>query len=241
MSLNRKLGRLPGKIPVGLRELGYYSPGPLPKAPASFAVPEVSGWGILGNDQYGDCGVAGLEHGFMADAADTFRTETFASDAQAVSYYLTYTGGQDSGVVLSDYLAYVREQGYYGHTVSAYAPVGVHDVPALQSAISMYDFAYCGITVTQGMQEAYENGEPWTMATLESPVDGGHCVPAVGYDDQFLYVVTWGTMQPVTWPAWHYMSSEAWAVITGELSARGGDGHGIKYDALVADLDRLAA
>lgn len=234
-----KLGRLPGRIPTGLRDLGYYAAGPLPKPPAAVDVPAVSAWGMLGNDQYGDCGVAGLEHGFMADASATRLTESFATDAQAVSYYLNYTGGQDTGVVLSDYLAHVRKDPFYGHKVAAYAPVAVHDIPTLQTAIALYDFAYTGIVVTQAMQEAFGEGKPWTTTTLESPVDGGHCVPIVAYDDRYLYCVTWGAVQKITYPAWHRMSDEAWAVITGELAA--GDGRGVNLAALTADLDRLGA
>ena len=235
-----KLGRLPGQIPAGLRDLTYYAAGPLPKAPASVAVPDVADWDILGNQTYGDCGPAALEHGFMSAAADTGEHEQFPDDQQCVDYYLAYTGGQDSGVVLSQYLAYVRQKGYYGHTVAAYAPVTVHDVPSLRFAVDAYDFAYCGITVTQAMMDAFDAGEPWTTATLEGPVLGGHCVPAVGYTDEYLTIVTWGKTQQVAWPAWHGMSEEAWAVIAGEEVSAGADGHGINLAALQADLSRLA-
>ena len=172
-----KLGRLAAQFPEGLRELPHYAAGGLPKAPAKVTVPEVAAWGMLGNDTYGDCGVAGLEHGFMAAASVTGEAETFATDQQAVEFYLTYTGGQDTGVVLSQYLAYVRKSGFYGQTVQAFAPVSVHDVPTLQTAVWMYDFAYTGIVVTQQMQEDFAAGQPWTLESLESPVDGGHCVP----------------------------------------------------------------
>ena len=50
-----------------------------------------------GNDTYGDCGVAGIAHGFQAAAADTGETESWPTDSQVVSFYLKYTGGQDSG------------------------------------------------------------------------------------------------------------------------------------------------
>lgn len=233
------LGRLPGRVPAGLGTLNYYAAGPLPAPPASVAVPAVADWGMLGNDRYGDCGVAGLEHGFMADAADTSVTETQASGQQAVTYYLKYTGGQDDGVVLADYLAYVRRTGYYGRKVTAYAPVAVHDVPTLQTAITLYDFAYTGITVTGAMEGAFAAGKPWTTATLRGEELGGHCVPVVGYDDEHLLAVTWGQVQAITYPAWHRMSGEAWAVITGELSR--GDGHGVSLAALTADLNRLNA
>ena len=66
-------------------------------------------------------------------------------------------------------------------------------------------------------------------------------MPLVGYDDSFLYAVTWGGIAPITYPAWHSISSEAHACITGEFVARGGDGRGVNLSALEADLDKLAA
>lgn len=232
-----KYGCLPAQIPAALKALPHYAAGPLPAAPAAVPVPGVTAWDPLGNLNYGDCGVAGLEHGFMAAASDVSETEAFPTDAEAVSYYLTYTGGQDSGIVLSQYLAYVKQHGYYGHTVAAYAPVTVSDIPTLQFAVWAYDFAYCGITVTQAMEQAWSAGQPWTADLVDSPVAGGHCVPIVGYDDAWLYAVTWGTVQKIAYPAWHLIATEAWAVITGELASAGGGG--ISLDALQADLGKL--
>lgn len=234
-------GRKPALIPAGLRDLSYYAAGSLPKAPAKVAVPAVPDWGMLGNDQYGDCGVAGLEHGFMADAAVLGLNEQAATDAQAVSYYLKYTDGQDAGVVLSQYLAHVKQAGYYGRTIAAYAPVSVSDTATLHFAVNAFDFAYAGIAVTAGMQEAFQEHQPWTLETLETPVVGGHCIPVVGYDSQYLYAVTWGGVQPIAYSAWQYIASESWAVITGELVAAKGDGHGISLTALQADLAKLDA
>jgi hypothetical protein len=236
-----KYGCLPALMPGGLRDLTYYTAGPLPKPPASVAVPEVSAWGMDGNDQYGNCGPVGAIHGFMAAAADTAETEAFPTADQIVSYYLTYTGGQDSGVVLSDFLAYVKTKGFLGHTVSAYAPVKVNDVATLQFTVNAYDFAYTGVSVTSGMEEAFGAGEPWTLDDLDSPVVGGHCIPIVAYDSTWLYCVTWGQVQKIAYPAWQYMAQEAWAVISGELAAKGADGHGINLAALQADLGRLDA
>ena len=238
-----KLGKLPGKIPVGLRDLTYYAAGPLPKPPPSVTVPSGITWDMDGNDTKGDCGPAGLNHGFMAAAADTYQTEAFPSADQVVSYYLTYTGGQDSGVVLSQYLAYVRQHGFYGHTVGAYAPVAVHDVPTLQFTIDAYDFAYVGITVTQGMMDAAEGPGPWTWTAeaVQGSALGGHCIILCGYDSNWLYGITWGQVIRIAYPAWHQMSDEAWAILPGELASAGTDGHGISLAALQADLARLDA
>jgi hypothetical protein len=191
-----------------------------------------------GNDRYGDCGVAGLNHGFMADATVLTLQETFPSDDEIVRYYLTYTSGDDSGVVLGDFLAYARKQGFFGHTVDQYAPFQVHDVPTLHSVVWMYDFAYTGIKVTQGMMDANSAGRPWELDDMFTEVVGGHCIPIVGYDAQYLYCVTWGKIQAISYAAWHFMSDEAWAIITGEFTAKG-DGRGVNLAALEADLNKL--
>lgn len=247
-----KYGRLPAQFPGGLRTLDYYCAGPLPKAPATLAVPtppasvaDSGPWGMLGNDQYGDCGVAGLEHGFEAAAFITHETENYPTAQQAVDYYLTYTKGQDSGVVLSQYLAYVRSRRYFGKQVAAYAPVAVHDVPTLQTATWLYGFSYTGISVYEGMENAAQSApDPywtWDSSTLTGGIVGGHCIPVVGYDDSWLYAVTWSNVVRISYPVWHQIADEAWAVLTGELEARRGDGHGVSLAALQADLDGLAA
>jgi hypothetical protein len=244
-----KLGLLPGSIPVGLKDLTFYSAGPLPKAPASVAVPSVpvqpdgTPWGMLMNDTLGDCGVAGLEHGFMADASITGITETPATAQQAGEYYLTYDNGQDEGVVLSAYLGYVRQKGYYGRTVSAYAPVGVHDIPSMQFCIDAYGFSYTGINVTQAMMNAVQSapsGWSWTSQDAAGEPIGGHCIPVIGYSDTSLFAVTWGQVIAISYPAWHRIATEAWSVLSGELVAKGGDNRGINLAALQSDLDRLA-
>ena len=240
MTTARKLGRLPGQIPVGLRDLSYYVAGSLPAPPPSVAVPDIADWGMLANDTYGDCGPAGAIHGLMAAAADTGQRESFPTAQQVVDYYLTYTGGQDTGVVLSQFLAYVRQHSFYGQTISAYAPVDVHHAPTVQTAIDLYDFAYAGIFVTQAMMDAFDQGLPWLAEMTQGEQLGGHCIPLVGYDETYYYAVTWGQLQPITYNAWHRMADEAWAVLTGELVAAGGDGHGINLAALQADLDKLA-
>jgi len=242
-----KFGRLPGSIPVGLRFLDFYRAGTLPQAPPKVDVPVVPAqsdgtpWGMLGNDSYGDCGVAGIDHGFMVAASVTGETESFPSSDEVVQYYLGYTGGQDTGVVLSDFLGYVHQNGFFGHSVAAYAPVAVHDIPTLHFAVDAYDFAYTGIKVTAAMQQAYAKGDSWDLDDLFSQTVGGHCVPVVGYDSKYLYCITWGKVQPITYACWHYISDEAWAVIPGEIVSKGDDGRGINLAALQADLGALTS
>lgn len=228
-----------------MKELPFYVAGSLPKPPPKVEVPSVavqpdgSPWGMDGNDTYGDCGVAGINHGFMSVDAVFNYPETVPSDQDIVNYYLTYTDGQDTGVVLADFLAYVQKNSFFEHKIEAYAPVAVHDVPTLTFAIDAFDFSYTGITVTDAMMQAYQDDKPWELDDAFSPVDGGHCVPLVGYDSAYLYCITWGKVQPITYSAWHFISSEAWAVIPGEFVTGNSDGRGINLAALKADLPKL--
>jgi hypothetical protein len=245
---NLKLGARPGYVPNGLCDLTWYVAGALPAAPLEVApptpapAPDGTAWGMDGNDTYGDCGVAGVNHGEMAVDLLSGVAPLGLTDAQVSQYYLTYTGGEDNGVVLADFLAYVKKTGWFTRTLAAYAPVKVSDQQTLQFAINAYGYAYTGIQVTDQMMAAFQAGEPWTTATFQNGnVEGGHCIPLVGYDSQNLYAVTWGAIQPIQYSAWPLISTEAWACIWGEVPETGLDGHGVNLAALQADLAKLTA
>jgi hypothetical protein len=235
-----KLGRLPGHVPNGLRDLTWYVAGALPAAPVRRPVPHplAIASGMMGNDTYGDCGVAGLAHGNMAVEFDQGQAVVQLAADDVVNYYMTYTDGQDTGVVLADFLAYVRQTGWFGQSVAAYAPVSVNDMATLQFAVNAYGFAYTGIQVTDLMMQASQNGQPWTADDFANgTVEGGHCVPLVGYGTDYLYCVTWGQMQLIEYSAWHLIATEAWAVLMSEITAKGN--HGINLASLQADLAQL--
>lgn len=238
MTPGRLLGKRPPLFPGGLGLLSAYVAGRLPQAPSKVTVPTVSDWGVLGNDRYSDCAWAGYQHLGMADAAITAEQESWPSAAQLIKGYLAYNHGQDVGAVLSQLLAFLRGYGFFGHSLDSYAPVSVSDLTTLRTCVWMLGAAYCGITVTQGMQAQFGQG-PWTPPEPDDPAEGGHCVPIVGYDSQFLYVITWGAVQPMTYPCWHQQGDEAWACLTGEFVTANGDGRGINLAALRQDLDGL--
>ena len=239
-----KLGRLPGHVPNGLYDLTWYVAGALPNPPSEVEPPapgKLGDWGMYGNDTYGDCGVAGIGHGELAVADDTGTSQLGLSAAQVVNYYLTYTGGEDNGVVLADFLAYVRKNGWFGRQLAGYAPVAINDMNTLKFAINAYGFAYTGIEVTDLMMQAFQDSAPWTSSMVnQGNVEGGHCIPLVGYDETHLYCVTWGRVQAIMYPGWTAMSSEAWATIWGEVPASGLTGHGVNLAALQADLSKLS-
>src|SRR6476469_3192619 len=80
----------------------YLNRKALPVAPAQFGhvrreAPE-GGWQMLGNDQYGDCTVAGIAHGQMVwDWANKRTIPEFNTDI-VVQQYMELTGGEDNGL-----------------------------------------------------------------------------------------------------------------------------------------------
>lgn len=238
-----KLGRLPGHIPNGLRDYTWYVAGALPAPPLEVKPPvppaqaDGTAWSMDGNDQYGDCGVAGMHHGDMAVDLIAKRGKLQVTDQQIVNYYLTYTGGQDDGVVLADFLTYVHNKGFFIRKLDGFAPVSITDYKTLQFVINAYGYAYTGIQVTDQMMNAFQNHQPWTAAEFTNgQVEGGHCIPLVGYDSHYLYCVTWGAIQPIEYSAWHLIAEEAWACIWDEAVA---GLHGFSMAALKADLNKL--
>jgi hypothetical protein len=44
--------------------------------------------------------------------------------------------------------------------------------------------------------------------------NNGHCIPAVSYDADNLYVVTWGEIKPMSWAFYDAYADEAYAMIS---------------------------
>jgi hypothetical protein len=190
---------------------------------------------MLGNDEYGDCTIAGVVHLRMADAAEQSQSETWPSADEVVRTYFTLSGGQDAGLNEADVLHTWYRAGLFGDKISGYAPVNHRSFDELRSVVAAFGGSYLGITVPAPAQEQFANGQPWdlTGTSEDRDIEGGHCVPAVGYDSQYVYVVTWGQLQKATWRWVHANLEEAWAVLTSE-DAR------VNLSALQQDLRLLA-
>lgn len=232
-----KLGRLAAQKPVGLRHIVDYLTNPLPKAPAVFepAAAPSAGWGMLGNDQYGDCTMAAVVHLREANNADEKGSETsWPSDKDVVAEYLKLSGGQDTGLVEANVLQVWSTAGLWGDKIAGYAPVNHRNADELRSVVATFGGSYLGVAVPAPAQTQFAEGKPWdlTGTSQDDDIEGGHAVPVIGYDADFAYVVTWGATQKVTWRWLARYLDEAWAVLTSE-DAR------VNLSALQADLKRL--
>ena len=221
--MNYKLGRKAARHPVGLRWIEHYLVGSnVPTPPKWVAYPggewgaDSIDWGMLGNDQYGDCTCAGMAHLFMANAA-TYKQPIPTFDVNAVtSLYFQLSGGQDSGLVESDVLAYAHASGMWGNTIAGYAPGNVHNPDILKVIIAEFRAAYLGVSMPAVAMTQFQDGQAWdlTNGPADDQIEGGHCVTAIGYNPEVVYVVTWGRVQKVTWRWLARYMEESWAVLT---------------------------
>lgn len=229
-----QLGRLPATRPHGLSTLATYATGKLPKPPAAIAVPTFQ-IGMDCNDSIGDCTIAGVDHLIGAWDAEVSVSDPRPDDDEIQATYFKLTGGQDSGLNEADVLKAWSTSGLFGNTIAGYAPVEPTDVVGLHQAIAFYGGAYLGIACPESAQTDFQNGQPWTYDP-SSPIEGGHCIVALGYDSGAVYCATWGGIAPVTYPFLAHFLEETWAVLSQEFVEAKGDSLNIDLATLQADL-----
>lgn len=236
-----KLGRLAPQPLVGLCDLTHYLTSPLPAPPSAVDAPELD-YAMAGNDRYGDCTIAAVVHVDQTTANLTTEPWTYPGDQVVIDEYLKLSGGQDTGLVETNVLRVWHGTGLFGHQLAAFAPLHVKHTRAIKQATALCGAVYTGILVAAPCQRQFAAGQPWdlTGTYADSEIEGGHAVPIVGYNATGPIFVTWGNLQQATWRWWLTYGEEAYAVITGEIKARG-ELHGVNFAALNADLAALKA
>jgi hypothetical protein len=232
-----RLGKLDAVRPDALGELRDYASGPLPLPPASVNVPPAS-YPIDGNDTLGDCVACGVAHLIAAWDTETHEPDPVPNQSQVEAEYFALTGGQDTGLDEHTVLQTWHTQGLFRRKIAGYAPVEPTDLIGLHQAIAFYGGAMLGIQCPASAQEQFQAGEPWTYVP-GSPVEGGHCIVALGYTQTSLLCATWGGIAEVTAGFWAHFGDEAWAVLPKQIVEARKDSYGIDLVSLQADLAAL--
>lgn len=202
-------------------------------------VPEVFGhgktfedWGMLGNDQYGDCVFAGADHEQMLVAnlalpgAPTgvepvkFTPENALADYGAVTGFDPATGEGDNGTDPRESFKFRKKTGSIDakgkrHKIYAYVAVPL-DIPTIAEATFIFDAVGIGFEFPGSAMDQFNNGEKWDVVK-RAQIEGGHYVPIVGKPAKGdLACITWGKRQVLTEAFFKKYVVEAWAFITPE-------------------------
>jgi hypothetical protein len=205
-----RLGKLAARQDKRTLKFGDYGKK-LPPAP------DVADWyktcgrlGVMLNDRWGDCVVAGYAHNIQTwTGADTGKP-VVVPDKEILATYLKLTGGGDTGLVMLDSMKHWRKAGLAGHKIEAFVALDAKKPAQLKQAVWYFGGANVGIGVTDEDMAAFEAGKPW-LRTSHEP--GNHCVPIVGYDAEYVYSITWGKVQPMTWGYYRANCDESYCLL----------------------------
>lgn len=231
-----KTGRLPAQRPAALADLEVYAEGRLPTPPAAVKAPDIPR-PIDGNDQYGDCVMAGVAHMIEAANAEEQEHDFVPDEQQVVDRYFTLTGGADSGLVESNVLTLWHRQGNFHQRIHGYAPIHPQNILGLHQSIAFYGPTMLGIQCPESAQRQFQEGVPWTYEGEET--EDGHCIIASGFNYEGLECESWGGITIVTYPFLAHYLEEAYCVLMPQLVERKKDALGLNLAQLEADLKRV--
>lgn len=240
-----KLGKLPARPgAIKLKLTDYLS---LPTAPNKEIAVNLN-WQMLGNDTVGDCVFAGAGHETMllnneAGKAVFFSDQSVLSDYSAVTGYNPNDPNSDQGTDMQVAASYRKKTGVIDsngirHKVGAYLALRVSDKAQLKQAVYLFAAVGIGFRFPRSAMSQFNAGKPWAVVS-RSPIEGGHYVPAIGYDSKYIYVVTWGRLQKMTWGFYAKYNDESIAYLSEEFLTAGKSLEGFNLAQLQADLAGL--
>lgn len=219
-----KLGRLDARRPVTLSPLHRLMRLPALKSRWTGPRDTQFSYGVLGNDQVGDCVFAGFVHLVQAVCLLLGVVPPKPSSAKVVQAYFLFTHGQDSGCVEADVLQALYTTGILGINIVGYA-YGAQGLTEMLGITQTFGSAYLGVMVPAPMLTQFNSNEPFdlTGTSDDRTILGGHCIVCVAFNqtDETVTVLTWGKRHPATFRWLEAYLDESWAVIPKQVKDTG--------------------
>ena len=213
---NMKLGRKAIKTDSRTLALGNYLTSALPPPPpAADWTKGNTSWGMMLNDNLGDCTIAGAAHAVQVWTANVGEIVTLPDDT-VQSYYQQWDGyvpgetNTDNGGVELDVLNDWQKNGFAGHTLSAFADPKAANLDEIRQSILLFGGVYIGLALPLTAQTQ----DVWDVVRLGGAKAkpgswGGHCVFVPKYDEKTFTCITWGELKTMTVAFWNKYCDEA--------------------------------
>jgi hypothetical protein len=229
--LKLKLGKQAARHDPRTLMLASYATAELPAPPLQLDLTHKVNvpWGMMDNDQIGDCTCAAAGHLMMEWTANAKGKIFDPTDKQIVAAYSAITGydpstgANDNGAVELDVLNYWRQHGIAGHKIQAFVATEPSNQTHIMDSVWIFGGCYIGLQMPKSAQAQTANHQPWSVPAQGPTGDGkpgswgGHAVPVVAYNARVLTVVTWGALQTMTWAFWDAYCDEAYAIISADF------------------------
>ena len=220
----RKLGRKPRsfnhRIPHMSAMLGAMD---LPPPPASVDWSRgITNFGMMLNDQLGDCTCAAIYHARQIWTANTL-TETTESDDIVLSLYEAVSGytpndpNSDNGANEQEVLTYLLNVGAplannQRDKIVAFVEVDPRNIDDVKRTINECGVAYIGFDVPSILMSSADVPALWQVDHNNTATDGGHAIVLIGYDSVGPYLISWGQKYQMTWEFFSMFTDEVYAI-----------------------------
>jgi len=255
-----KLGLRPKQIPLKCPILSNYLdraiawPVVKPRGWEYMVPPDK--WGMMLNDQWGDCAEAMAGHFVISTSYNT--GHPLAPTDQQVSDFYTAVAGfdpnagppgnnpTDQGTVLSQMLTVWQNDGFpvtdlatgkiVIHKILGFAACDVTSWAQIRWVTDTFGATLKGINCPENFQANTNN---WTYDP-NSPIEGGHAILQDSQGGAGDKNISWGLVIPTTLEAELNLMTEAWAVVTESwLNSLGTSPSGLNLDGLLAALKQV--
>jgi hypothetical protein len=256
MMMEVRLGKKAPRFDKRTFKLSRYTAA-LPPAPGqAFFQSHVPEWPMMMNDTLGDCVCAAAGH--MIEQWTTYvgnpvvpTDDEILKAYEVIGGYVPGDEATDNGCDMLTALNTWRKQGIAGHRIVAFAAVRQGTEEALiedvKLSVSMFGNCYLGLALPETAQ-SQSNAVPgtgWHVDDSDPAASavgswGGHCVPAVGYDEDTVTVVTWGMLVRMSWNFLVRYCDEGYAVLSRDwIEKTRLAPSGFDFETLTQDLNSL--
>ncbi len=239
-----KLGKKPVRFDKRTLFLANYNKDLAPPPPSCDLTAKMSNLGMMGNDTLGDCTCAAVGHIIQTWTAEV-GNQVIIPDQDIVALYEEVSGynpndpNSDQGAVELDVLNYWKAHPVDGNQLSSYVALNTQNMNEIMQAIFFFGGSYIGIQLplTAPQQTLWTvvsqdgNGKPGSW--------GGHAVPVVAYDGEYVTCITWGALLKMTWDFFAYYCDEAYALLSPDIVGGGQSPEGFNLDQLTQDLSEI--
>jgi hypothetical protein len=255
--MDLKLGKLPARHdPRNLKLANYVDRSvvlpTVPKKVGHLDKLKSIQWGMLGNDQLGDCVCAGAGHEHMAWNQLAGRSVGWDTSA-AMDMYEKVAGYQpghpetDQGTDMSAAAKFRRATGILdgsgvNHKIDGYVELEPGNVEQLRIALYLFGAVGVGVEFPSFWMDQFNAGKEWTWRKVGQPNEG-HYIPAFASASPRgkITVVSWGREQGMSAKGYEQFNDESFAYFSKEMLVAGRSIDGFGADDLAADLQRITA
>ncbi len=229
---------------ISLRLGDFIDESKLPPLPDTFGHSLGVLPGMYGNDEVGDCVLAGAANETNLWFAEADRPQPNFSAAGIKKQYFDLTGGADDGLDVAATAKWRRDVGLFDddgkqHKIEAYLALQPGNINHLFYGVYLFGAVGIGWRLPDIADEQFDANTAWDFIG-QQPGDG-HYTPLVGRRPGVLHIFTWGKRYPVLETSLTpTFCDEAVAYVSREGLVNQKSPEGFDYAGLTGFLEQLA-